>query len=132
MTIVPTRSLPQGLPEVPFLAGEIFAPIGKIVRQGNDHARNWGYIDDRTICSTTDDNPQPPADATTQLTNGIGLSENQSKRQLWSTQSPDDATVEHLGLVLNHAKPTHPFTPKKNGQRRESHRCPPQHTWGDG
>ena len=118
-TLLPNKGIPQGLPDSPAVCAETTAPGNTLVRRQRC-TTNWAYVDDRTIGITppTDGLPAPTpdslADFAAAVDQRVDLLENRSKRQVWTADDPASATVEHLGLYVNHPTPTQPIRPTKS------------------
>ena len=117
-TVHPTVGLPQGLPDSPAVCGEVTAATNTAIKRRHERIRMWAYIDDRTVGSTTGTGAIPAitdvANEVATMDASFGVSENRSKRQIWHAASAANATVEHLGLRVNHADPNQDITPKSS------------------
>ena len=50
----------------------------------------------------------------------FGVAEDVDKRQVCHANSAENATVEHLGLMVNHANPNQDITPKSSWTKAEA------------
>jgi hypothetical protein len=117
-TIHPTVGLPQGLPDSPAVCGEVTNAANTAIKRRHGRIRNWAYIDDRTVGRTTGTGNVPKitdvADEIAAMDASYGMSENEDKRQIWHAEDAANATVEHLGLLVNHANPSQDIVPKSS------------------
>lgn len=112
----PTRGLPQGDPLSPSLLAWVLRPWGRAVAAAAPEASVWLYADDRTITVPRGHAPQldQALAATARFDLAAGLTENAGKRQTWGPEKP---AVEHLGTMVQPARPAGPRRPKDDYAR---------------